>query len=87
MTIGHKLDLRLFIEGVEVPVIGASVNLAPNTPVAASIQVIATDKVHFLYPRTLVHLFFYDFVGAENPLTVDKVSDASTLQVTNASLG
>lgn len=68
MTIGHQLGLRLFLEGVEIPVIGASVTIAPNTPTAASIQVIATDKILKLHPRTLVHLFFYDFVDASSPL-------------------
>jgi len=62
--IGHELGLRLFLEGVETPVIGASIQVAPDTPTAASIQVVATDKILDLLPRTLVHLFFYDFVNA-----------------------
>jgi len=69
MAIGHQLGLRLFLEGVEVPVIGANITIAANTPVAASIQVIATDKVLELLPRTVVHLFFYDFVEASSPLS------------------
>ena len=64
MTIAHQLGLRLFIEGVEVPVIGASITIAPGAPAAAAIQIIATDKALELYPRTMVHLFFYDFVAA-----------------------
>ena len=71
MTIGHNLRLRLFLEGVEVPVISATVNTAPNSPSTASIQVIATDKVLALHPRTVVHLFFYDFVDAASPLSTD----------------
>lgn len=71
MTIGHNLRLRLFLEGVEVPVISATVNVAPNSPSTASIQVIATDKVLELHPRTVVHLFFYDFVDAASPLSTD----------------
>jgi len=69
MTIGHQLGLRLFLEGVECPVIGVSISIAQDTPVAASIQVVATDKVLELLPRTLVHLFFYDFVDAAYPLS------------------
>lgn len=65
MTIGHKLGLRLFLEGVEVPVIAASVTVAPNVPTTCSLQVIATDRILDILPRTLVHLFFYDFVGGE----------------------
>lgn len=64
MAIGHQLGLRLFLEGVEIPVIGASVTATANTPVTAAIQVIATDRVLDLLPRTVVHLFFYDFVDA-----------------------
>jgi hypothetical protein len=79
MTIGHKLGLRLFLEGIEVPVIGASVQIAANGPAAAAIQVIATDKVLELYPRTMVHLFFLDFVEASSPL-----DDAATTDQKNA---
>ena len=64
MPIGHQLGLRLFLEGVETPVIAASISIAQDTPAAASIQVIATDKVLDLLPRTVVHLFFFDFVAA-----------------------
>jgi hypothetical protein len=64
MTMGHQLGLRLFIEGIETPVIGASISIAPSSPAAASIQVIATDRVLELYPRTVIHLFFYDYVEA-----------------------
>lgn len=62
MTIGHKLGLRLFLEGIEVPVIGVSLTISANAPVTAAIQVIATDKILNIMPRTVVHLFFYDFV-------------------------
>jgi len=65
VTIGHKLGLRLFLEGIEVPVIGASVTVAANAPVTCSLQLIATDKILEILPRTLVHVFFYDFVGGE----------------------
>lgn len=63
MTTGHKLGLRLFLEGIEVPVIGASITVASNAPVTCALQVIATDKILEILPRTLVHLFFYDYIG------------------------
>ena len=66
MAQGHPLHLRLFLEGVEVPVVSAQIQIAANTPASASIQVIATDKVLDLLPRTVVHLFFYDYVEAGN---------------------
>lgn len=78
MTIGHKLGLRLFLEGVEVPVIGAQVSIAANSPASASIQVVATDKVLELHPRTLVHLFFYDFVS--NPMDYKDYAERSGLK-------
>ena len=64
MALGYFLHLRLFLEGIEVPVISANVSIAANTPAAASIQVIATDKVLNLLPRTVVHLFYYDYLGS-----------------------
>jgi hypothetical protein len=65
VTIGHKLGLRLFLEGVEVPVIGASVTAAANVPSTCTVQLIATNKILEILPRTLVHVFFYDFVNGE----------------------
>ncbi|CAB4130962.1 hypothetical protein UFOVP276_143 [uncultured Caudovirales phage] len=65
MAIGHKLGLRLFMEGIEVPVISAQIQCIADATAAASIQIIATDKALEFMPRTMVHLFFYDFVGAE----------------------
>ncbi len=54
------LQLRLFLEGVEVPVISADVAIQPNAAASASIQMIATDSALLFLPRTLVHLFFLD---------------------------
>lgn len=68
MALGHQLSLRLFLEGVEVPVIGATVSVVPNAPTAATVQVIATDRILKILPRTVVHLFFYDYVDAAYPL-------------------
>lgn len=66
MSQGHKLHIRLFLEGIEVPVISAQVQAVANTPASATIQIIATDKILDLLPRTVVHLFFYDYVEAGN---------------------
>ena len=54
------LNLRLFIEGIEVPVIGASVTSAVGSPSQASIEVIGDRTVLEFPPRTMVHLFIYD---------------------------
>lgn len=76
MTHGHSLDLRCFLEGIEIPVIGANVTVVANTPVTAQIQVIGTDRLLTIPPRTVVHLFFYDFVDAANPLSQEDIKNA-----------
>lgn len=63
MAQGAQLRLRLFIEGVEVPVIAGTVASAPNAPATASIQIIPTDTAFFFKPRTVIHLFFFDYIG------------------------
>lgn len=63
----ERLKLRLFLEGVEVPVIGASIVGLPNAPLLASIQIPPIPEGTRLLPRTLVHLFFNDFIEATSP--------------------
>jgi len=65
---GHKLRLRLFLEGIEVPVIAAQVVAVPNGPMQCVIQVPPSAMGTKLLPRTLVHLFFYDFYELDSPL-------------------
>ena len=60
LAYGKRLKIRLFLEGVEVPVISANVQAAPNSPVVASIQIPPIAEGTRLFPRTLVHLFFLD---------------------------
>jgi len=55
-----RLNLRLFIDGMETPVIGARCTFPDGGPATAEIQVIATDQVYDLPPRSLVTLFYYD---------------------------
>lgn len=57
-----RLHLRLFLEGIEVPIISAVVTGGVNQPATAAIQIVPTDDVHRLLPRTLVHLFFLDLL-------------------------
>lgn len=61
------LKLRLFLEGVESPVISAQVLSQPNAPAQAVIQVPPTSFATGLLPRTTVHLFFADPYEAQNP--------------------
>lgn len=55
-----RLNLRLFIDGVELPVVGARCTHPDGGPATAEVQVIATDQVWDLPPRSLVTLFYYD---------------------------
>lgn len=56
----QTLRLRLFLEGIEVPVIAANVQTAPNSPSVATIQIPPLASATRLHPRTMVHLFFLD---------------------------
>jgi hypothetical protein len=65
---GQRLRLRLFLEGIEVPIIAANVRSAPNSPTACSIQIPPLPEGTRFLPRTLVHLFFLDMYEQESPL-------------------
>jgi hypothetical protein len=65
--IGKELKVRGFIEGVEIPIISATVSMAPNSPAAASIEIIATDAAQEIKPRSVVHLFFKDLWESISP--------------------
>ncbi len=64
---GQRLRIRLFLEGIEVPVIAAQVNAMPNAPMTASIQIPPHHLATKFFPRTLVHLFFLDPYELGNP--------------------
>lgn len=68
--IAQRLHLRAFLEGIEIPVISAVVQMTINAPAAASINVIPLDEVMELKPRTMVHLFFYDYT-IDEPVDLD----------------
>ena len=70
----QRLRLRLFLEGVEVPVIASTVQVTPNAPAACSIQVPPLPEGTRLLPRSLVHLFFYDFYEAASPFPVTQTA-------------
>lgn len=62
---GQALHLRLFMEGVEVPVISATVSAQIGSPATAQIEIVATDRALELLPRTTVHLFYLDYEKAQ----------------------
>lgn len=61
MPTAQHLRLRCFLEGIEVPIVSASLSIQPDAPAQCQIQIPATDKGHDLLPRTLVHIFYYDY--------------------------
>lgn len=98
MSAGHaqRLQLRLFLEGVEIPIIAAQVSASPNRPSMASIQIPPLSEGTRFHPRTLVHLYFLDPYAASSPIidatipqqaketkdptTADKESDGPTAE-------
>lgn len=82
---GQRLKLRLFLEGVEVPVVSANIRTAPNSPTMASIQIPPLAEATRFHPRTLVHLFFLDLYEQKSPFLRDRGSQpAGTLDPTAA---
>lgn len=75
---GQRLRLRLFLEGVEIPVISANIQSAPNSPTMASIQIPPLPEGTRLLPRTLVHLFFFDDFEAKLPFVTPATKASST---------
>lgn len=69
---GQRLNFRLFLEGIEVPLVGAQVQIGINSPATASIQIVPGDKVVELKARTMVHLFFWDY-------TIDHIFTAAPI--------
>ena len=80
MTVAKRLKLRLFLEGQEVPVISASVSGGMGQPAAAVLQVVPTDDIFNLLPRTLVHLFFFDLHPSSEASQALNKSDTSGYQ-------
>lgn len=64
---GGRLRLRLFLEGIEVPIVSAYVQSAANSPTACSIQIPPLPEGTRLLPRTLVHVFFLDEYESKLP--------------------
>lgn len=76
----QRLQLRLFLEGVEVPIVGIQVQGLPNAPLMASIQIPPVPEGTRLLPRTLVHVFFLDPYEEESPFLAAQRANAATDQ-------
>jgi hypothetical protein len=62
---GRALNAKLFLEGIEVPMIGATVSYTVNTAAIAYIDVVPHKSINNIKPRTLVHVFVRDFHNPE----------------------
>lgn len=71
------LKLRMFLEGVEVPIIGIQIQGLPNAPLLGAIQVPPVPEGTRLLPRTLVHVFFLDPYEEESPFLSSKRAASS----------
>lgn len=85
--VAQRLKLRLFVEGVEFPVIACTVQAQPNSPTMASIQIPPLSEGTRLLPRSLVHVFFLDFGAVDtssmltnNPVTGSQQTEAEASQ-------
>lgn len=92
MAIGQRLSLRCFLEGIEVPIIAASLSIQMDAPASCQIQLPATDAILKLKPRTLVHVFYYDLWDGPSDaisLTDREISEeqVATTQEVNAEQG
>lgn len=64
----------MFLEGVEVPIVGIQYQCLPNSPIMAAIQVPPVPEGTRLLPRTLVHVFFLDPYEEESPFLSSRSS-------------
>jgi hypothetical protein len=76
MAVGQHLKLRCFLEGIEIPIISADLQVQPDAPSQCTIQIPATDKAHEFRPRTLVHVFFSDFYDGPSDTASINVGDS-----------
>jgi len=85
---GQRLGLRLFLEGVEVPVISAQIQIGINAPAAASIQVVPGERIVEIKARTMVHLFFWDYTldndPAADPESITKIAETYEISLDEA---
>lgn len=61
MALGRPLGAKLFLEGKEVPFIGATITSAVNQASIAYIDIVPHKSINDIKPRTLVHLFVRDY--------------------------
>lgn len=71
LSFAQRIRIRLFLEGIEIPVISAQVTAAPNSPAMGVIQIPPLVEGTRLLPRTIVHVFFQDAYASMNPFLLE----------------
>jgi hypothetical protein len=71
VSFAQRIRIRLFLEGIEIPVISAQVTAAPNSPSMGVIQIPPLVEGTRLFPRTIVHVFFQDAYASANPFLLE----------------
>lgn len=67
MTTGKSLHAKLYLEGIEVPFIGASITSTVGQASIAYIDLIPHQVINNIKPRTMVHLAVKDFTNPQQP--------------------
>ena len=65
MSIGRPLGAKLFLEGIEVPFIGASITHTVNQAAISYVDIVPHESINNIKPRTLVHLFVKDSTNSK----------------------
>lgn len=73
MAQGKPLNSKLFIEGIEVPFVGATITHTVNQASIAYIDLVPQEEIQHIKPRTLVQLFVRQFQESAQ----EKVSGAT----------
>lgn len=76
MPIAQHLKLRLFLEGIETPVVSANETIQGNAPAQCNVQIPATERSHDFHPKTLVHVFYRDLYDGPSEATQVSGSEA-----------
>lgn len=75
--IGSRIHLRLFLDGVEIPVSAANVSFTEGKGSQASITIIPIDEMQDIKPRALVTLFYFESSSNETGVQTKPSSNSS----------
>lgn len=65
MAVGGNIKAKLYLEGIEVPFIGASITSSVNMASIAYIDIVPLDEIRHIKPRTHVMLAVRDYFGSD----------------------